>query len=79
MVARAPAGTAKGGAAKIKPDGARIYLFDGQTRLTLLSRDGGYEQTSYSDASVQPMAYEEEEQLKTSLKPVPPAKDKKRR
>lgn len=79
LLALAPAGTAKGGAAKIKPDGARIYLFDGQTRLTLLSRDGGYEQTSYSDASVQPMAYEEEEQLKTSLKPVPPAKDKKRR
>ena len=76
LLALAPAGTVKGNGAAIVPDGAHVYLFDGQTRLNILKRDGGYASTGY--AEVPSMPYDEEEQLKTSLKPRPDAKKKKR-
>lgn len=77
LLAIAPQGTQKGDAARISPDGAHIYLFDGQTRLTLLGRDGGYAATGFADAVATPMAYDEEEALKTSLKPQPAPKKKR--
>lgn len=51
-------------------------LFDGETRLTLLARDAGYEDTGYADAEFKPLSYGEEEELKEKFKPK---KDKKRR
>ena len=79
LLALAPEGTCKGGEAAISADADRLYLFDGQTRITLLKRDDGYSATGYADADVAPMAYEEEEQLKSSLKPLPAPKTKKKR
>lgn len=54
----------KGDKVGITADMTRAYLFDADTRLTLLERDGGYEKTEYPDADVTPLAYEEEEALK---------------
>lgn len=54
----------KGDEVTISADTARAYLFDADTRLTLLERDNGYEKTEYADADVAPLAYEEEEALK---------------
>lgn len=54
----------KGDTVGISADMTRAYLFDADTRLTLLERDGGYEKTEYPDADVKPLAYEEEEALK---------------
>lgn len=78
LLALAPAGVNKGDEVSIAPDGDRLYIFDGQTRLTILQRDEGYSPTGYADADAVPMAYDEEEELKTSLKPQPAAKKKKR-
>lgn len=79
LLALAPEGTAKGTEAMIKPDGVHMYIFDGETRITILKRDGGYSATGYADADVMPMAYEDEEKLKSSLKPAPAAKSGKKR
>lgn len=76
LLALAPSGTSKGDGAVIAPDGSHVYLFDGDTRLTILRRDGGYVPTGY--AEVPSMPYCEEEQLKISLKPAPEVKKKKR-
>lgn len=73
-----PVGVNKGDAAKVCPDPDHVYIFDGQTRLSLLKRDGGYTPTGYSDADAPCMPYGEEEQLKASLKPQPEPKKKKR-
>ncbi len=54
----------KGDTVSISADMTHAYLFDADTRLTLLSRDGGYEKTEHPDADVTPLAYEEEETLK---------------
>ncbi len=79
FLALAPENTQKGAQVSLMPDGEHIYIFDGQTRITLLKRDEGYAATGYADADVKPMAYEEEEGLKKSLKPQPEAKSKKKR
>ena len=79
LLALAPEGTAKGDGVNVSPDGDHIYIFDGQTRITLLSRDGGYAPSGHADADVAPMAYDDEEALKTSLKPLPAPKNKKKR
>lgn len=54
----------KGDKVGIAADMTRAYLFDADTRLTLLERDGGYEKTEYPDADVKPFGYDEEEELK---------------
>lgn len=64
----------KGDAVNIKPDLTRLYLFDGETRLTLLARDGGYEKTEFADAELTPLTYGEEEELKEKFKPKKPKK-----
>lgn len=59
-------------------DMSHAYLFDADTRLTLLERDGGYVNTGYADADVKPLAYEEEEALKKKFSlPKNTAKKKK--
>lgn len=55
---------AKGDSVTLSADMTRAYLFDADTRLTLLERDGGYEKTEYADADVKPLSYGEEEALK---------------
>ena len=66
----------KGDELKLAIDLTRLYLFDGQTRLTLLERDGGYEKTDYADAEFKPLTFGEEEELKEKFKPK--KKDKKK-
>ena len=78
LLALVPGETKKGDSLNLAPDGEHIYLFDGQTRISILTRDGGYEKTAYADADKIPMAYEEEEGLKESLKPKKEPAKKKR-
>ncbi len=54
----------KGDKVTLTADMTRAYLFDADTRLTLLERDSGYEKTEHPDAEVAPLAYDEEEALK---------------
>ena len=54
----------------------RVYLFDAQTRLTLLKKDGGYTQTGFADASYSPLSFDEEEQIKLKHKPLNAQKKK---
>ena len=50
-------------------DGTRLYLFDAETRLTLLSRDSGYKPTGHKDADRIPLPYPEEQRIIEKLKP----------
>ena len=66
----------KGEEVKISVNLNRLYLFDGQTRLTLLNRDGGYKNTGRADADFKPLTYAEEQEI--SEKSKPKAKNKKK-
>lgn len=55
----------------------RLYLFDGATRLTLLKRDAGYNETGFADANFKPLAFDEEERLKEKFKPKKTEKKKR--
>jgi len=56
--------------AEIKIDGDRVYIFDTQTRLTLLNRDEGYKPTGHRDADFVPLDFREEQRLtQKSAKP----------
>ncbi|MDE7454021.1 MAG: ABC transporter ATP-binding protein [Clostridia bacterium] len=65
----------KGDKTKISCDLTRLYLFDGETRLTLLARDEGYKKNGFADSDYIPRTFKEEEEIKEKLKP---AKDKKK-
>ena len=67
----------KGAETKIKFDLTRLYLFDGETRLTLLARDEGYQKTGHADADFKPLTFKEEEELKEKLSPKKHDKKKK--
>lgn len=54
----------KGDKVKIAADLSHAFVFDAETRLTLLERDGGYENTGRADADFKPLPYEEEQALK---------------
>lgn len=54
------------------------FIFDAETRLTLLERDGGYVKTDYAEADVLPLTYGEEEQIKNKLLYKTEDKKKKR-
>ena len=56
------------GGCAIEIDGDRVHLFDGETRLTLLSRDGGYKKTGFADADTMPLTFPEEEELIKTMK-----------
>lgn len=59
-------------------DGTRLYLFDAETRLTLLSRDSGYKPTGHKDADRTPLPYSEEQKIFENLKPAKQEKQKKK-
>ena len=65
------------GACGIEIDTTRLYIFDGETRLTLLSRDAGYNNTGFADADRQPLTFAEEEELLKTLKAKKAEKKKK--
>ena len=67
----------RGDATKISVDGERIYLFDGETRLTLLERDGGYAKTDFAEADYRPLSFAEEESIKEKF--TPKKQEKKKR
>jgi multiple sugar transport system ATP-binding protein len=67
----------KGDEVNICADLTRLYIFDGETRYNLLSRDGGYNKTNFADADIVPLAHNEEEAIKNNLKT--PAKEKKKK
>lgn len=69
---------AKGDSVTVCADMTRAYLFDADTRLTLLERDEGYEKTGFADADVKPLAYGEEEALKKKFSLPKPAGKKKK-
>lgn len=79
LTALMPVDIQKGAAVKLNVDGSRVYLFDAETRLSILGRDGGYVQTGRRDAEVLPLAAAEEDALKASLKPVEEPKGKRRK
>lgn len=53
----------------LEADLSRLYIFDAETRLTLLSRDAGYKDTGKKDADFVPLPYKEELRLSESSKP----------
>lgn len=59
-------------------DLTHMFIFDGETRLTLLERDGGYCKTAYPDADATPLPYGGEEEIKNKLKLKPADKKKKK-
>lgn len=67
----------RGDATKISVDGERLYLFDGETRLTLLERDGGYAKTDFAEADYKPLSFAEEESIKEKF--TPKKQEKKKR
>ena len=69
--------TEKGAKTKLYINCDRLYLFDAETRLTLLSRDGGYTQTGFTDADYKPLPYKEEEEIKEKFKPKKDVKKKR--
>ena len=77
FVVSASGGLKTGDKTKLKIDFTRLYLFDKETRLTLLKRDGGYIKTGYADAEYVPPAYAEEEEIIKNSKPA--KKEKKKR
>lgn len=44
-------------------DPDRVYLFDSETRLTLLARDEGYKNTEFADSNYIPPTFKEEEEI----------------
>lgn len=69
----------KGESAVCKIDLNRLYIFDGETRLTLLSRDEGYAKTTFADADFTPLSYTEECEITEKLNPNGKAPKKKLR
>ena len=59
----------KAGEVKLAVDLSRLYIFDSETRLTLLNRDGGYKSTGHKDADRVPLPYQEEQAVIEKLKP----------
>ncbi|MGN0818336.1 MAG: ABC transporter ATP-binding protein, partial [Candidatus Coproplasma sp.] len=59
----------KGDEVNLSLDLSHLYVFDADTRLTLLARDEGYCKTDYADADFVPLPYGEEESIKKQAKP----------
>lgn len=70
---------AKSGAdVKLAVDLTRLYIFDSETRLTLLKRDGGYKSTGHKDEEFVPLPYLEEQAVIEKLKPKKEEQPKKK-
>ncbi|MCH5142914.1 MAG: ABC transporter ATP-binding protein [Clostridiales bacterium] len=67
----------KGEKCQIEIDLTRLLIFDSDTRLTLLARDGGYKNTGFADADFTPMPIADENQIVEKLKPKKEVKKKK--
>ena len=65
------------GSCGVEIDADRIHIFDGETRLTLLSRDEGYQKMGFADADLKPLTFPEEEELLKTLKAKKNEKKKK--
>ena len=68
----------KGDEVTLCADMTRVFVFDAETRLTLLERDEGYVKTDFADADFKPLGYTEEEALKKKFS-LPKKEDKKKR
>ncbi|MDE7380111.1 MAG: ABC transporter ATP-binding protein [Clostridia bacterium] len=68
---------AKGDEAEVCADMTHALIFDAETRLTLLERDGGYVKTDSPDADFKPLSYGEEETLKKKFSLSDAGKNKK--
>ena len=79
IIVRGQAELAKGENAEIDIDNTHIYIFDNDTRLTLLSRDGGYKKTDFAEADFVPLTYSEEQAVIEKLAPKKNDKKKKLR
>ncbi len=55
----------------------KLLIFDSDTRLTILSRDGGYKKTDFKDADFVPRPFEEENEIVEKLKPKKETKKKR--
>ena len=71
-------GVKKGDEVTLCADMTRAFVFDADTRLTLLQRDEGYQKTDFADADFVPLGYAEEEALKKKFS-LPKKEDKKKR
>lgn len=79
LVARTEKEVEKGTEVSLSVDLSRLYLFDGETRLSLLARDEGYRKTDFPDADYLPLPYGEEREIVEKLKPKKAEKTKKLR
>lgn len=78
LVVKTQDGIKKDDKTKLKIDFGRLYLFDAETRLSLLARDGGYIKTGFAEADVAPLTFKEEEEIKEKFKPKKDVKKKKK-
>ena len=69
--------TVKDAKTKLKIDSQRLYIFDAETRLTLLNRDEGYQNTGFAEADYVPPSFAEEENIIKKFKPEKPSKKKR--
>ena len=67
----------KGESCQISIDLTHLLIFDSDTRLTLLARDGGYKNTGFKDADFIPRPIAEENEIIEKLKPKKETKKKK--
>ena len=79
MIVRGQEQLTHGETAEIAIDATHLYIFDNDTRLTLLSRDGGYKKTDFAEADFVPLTFEEEQQIIEKLSPKKTDKKKKLR
>lgn len=66
----------KGEQVKVEINAEKIYLFDEETQLTVLNRDGGYQQTGKQGSDFVPLSLPEEKALKAKYAPL--KEDKKK-
>ncbi len=78
LVVTADENTVKGNTVKLAVNLTRLYVFDGETRLNILSRDEGYKTTEYADAQFTPMPFDDERAVTEKLRPQKADKKKKR-
>jgi len=68
MIVRGESNLFAGEEAEVEVNTERLYVFDGETRLTLLARDDGYKKTEFADAGFTPLPYGEEQNVLKNLK-----------
>lgn len=79
MIVRGQEQLSSGAPAEIAIDAAHLYIFDNDTRLTLLARDSGYKKTDFAEADFVPLTFEEEQQIIEKLSTKKTDKKKKLR